>query len=114
VDEEPARALRNLAADDQDGEPEDRAHREGDPPAHVGREQRGVEQEDRADRADRRPDPVAAVDREVDPAAVPRGDQLIDRRVDRRVLAADARSGEEAADEEVPGLVREGGGDGGG
>jgi hypothetical protein len=35
------------------------------------------------------------------------GDQLVDRRVDRRVLASDAHASEEAADEEVPGGERE-------
>src|SRR5699024_5342499 len=41
-----------------------------------------------------------------------RGDELVDRGVDRRVLAADPGAGEEAAEEEVPGGEREGRGDG--
>ena len=56
-------------------------------------------------------DPEAAVDREVDAAAVARRDQLVDRRVDRGVLAADAHAGQEPEDEEVPGREREGGRD---
>ena len=80
---------------------------EREPPAEVGREDRGVQQQQRREAAERRPDPEAAVDREVDPAAVARGDQLVDRRVDRGVLAADAHAGEEAAHEEVPGVERE-------
>ena len=40
VDEEPARALREVAADEQDAEPEQGAHRERDPPADVAREER--------------------------------------------------------------------------
>ena len=55
----------------------------------------------------RRTHPVAPVDREVDPAAVTRRDQLIDGRVDGRVLAADPGAGEEAEEEEVPWRERE-------
>ena len=47
------------------------------------------------------PDPEGAVDRDVDPAAVLRRDQLVDRGVDGGVLAADAHAGEEAG-AEVP------------
>ena len=66
-----------------------------------------VEQDDRGDGADRGAEPVAAVDDQVDAAAHPGRDQLVDRRVDRRVLAADAGAGEEAGDEEVPGGAKE-------
>src|SRR5699024_9014102 len=48
---------------------------------------------------------------EVDPAPHLRGDELVDRGVDRRVLAADPGAGEETAEEEVPGGEGEGGGD---
>jgi hypothetical protein len=44
--------------------------------------------------------PVGAVDPDVDPAPVLRGHHLIDRRVDRRVLAADAHPGDEPGDVE--------------
>ena len=53
-----------------------------------------VEQHEGQRGADRGAEPVGAVDREVDPAARPRGDELVDGRVDRRVLAADAQAGE--------------------
>src|SRR4051794_28015440 len=43
-------------------------------------------------------DPERAVDRQVDLPAHARGDQLVDRRVDRRVLAADAGAGDRPAD----------------
>ncbi len=60
----------------------------------------GVEQEHRQHGAERRAQPVRAVDGQVDHAAASRRDQLVDRRVDGRVLAADAGAGEEPADEE--------------
>ena len=60
-------------------------------------------------RAGRRPHPVGAVDHQVDPSPHARRDQLVDRRVDRRVLAADAGAGEEPAEVEVPGAPGEGG-----
>jgi hypothetical protein len=113
VDEQPARALRHVAAHQQDGEPDHGAGCEGEAPPYVGCEQGGVEQEHRGDRADRGADPVAAVDREIDAPAVAGRDQLVDGGVDRGVLAADAGAGQEAAEEEVPGLRCEGGGHGG-
>ena len=62
-------------------------------------------------RADRRAEPPRAVDREVDPPAHARRDQLVDRGVDRRVLAADPGAGEEAEEEEAPGAPGERGRD---
>jgi len=111
MDEEPARALRDVPADEKDPDPERGADAEGQTPSEVGREQRGVEERDREQRAAGRAEPVAAVDDQVDPTPDPGRDQLVDRRVDRRVLAADARAGEEAGRVEVPGGEREGGGD---
>ena len=57
VDEQPARALRHVPAHEQDGEAEDRAEAEGEPPAEVRGEDRGVEQQQRrrAHRSPRRP-----------------------------------------------------------
>ena len=89
----------------------DRAEEEREPPADVGGEERLVEQHARERRAERGAEPVGAVDREVDPAARARRDQLVDRRVDRRVLAADAEAGEEAEDPERRGAPGEAGGD---
>jgi hypothetical protein len=45
VERQPARALRHVAAHEQDAEREDRAHREREPPADVGVEQVGVQQD---------------------------------------------------------------------
>ena len=114
VDEEPAGALGHVAAHQQDADSEQRADPEGEAPADVGGEQRGVEQDDRGERAAGGPDPVAAVDDQVDAPAHAGGDQLVDRRVDRRVLAADAGAGEESCRVEVPGGEGEGGRHGGG
>ncbi len=111
VDEEPARALGHVAADDQDPDAERRADPEGEAPAEVGGEQAGVEEDGRGEGAAGGADPVAAVDDQVDPAADAGRDQLVDRRVDRRVLAADRGAGEEARRVEVPGGKGEGGRD---
>jgi len=113
VDEEPARALRHVAAHDQDPDAERRPDPKGEAPAEVRGEEGGVEQEDRSEGAGGRAEPVAAVDHQVHPAADPGRNQLVDRRVDRRVLAADPRAGEEARRVEVPGGEGEGGGHGG-
>ena len=51
VDEQPARALRHVAAHEQDADAEDRAEPEGEAPADVGGEQRLVEQHEREQRA---------------------------------------------------------------
>ena len=98
VDEQPARALRDVAADDQDRQSEDEAEPEADAPLQQRRED--VQRGDRQQRAGGGSGPVGAVDQDVDPAAVVGRDQLVDRRVDRAVLAADAHPGDEAAGEE--------------
>src|SRR5690606_28737777 len=88
-------------------QPEDAADAEGQPPAEIGRQQGVVEEQHAAEAADGGAQPVTAVDGEVRPAAVAGGDQLVDGRVDRRVLTADAGPGEEAEQEQVPRLGRE-------
>ena len=107
VDEQPARALGHVPPHEQDREGEHRAEPEGQAPAEVGREEAGVEQEDRGDGTARGTEPVGAVDDEVHAAAHASRDQLVDGRVDRRVLAADAGAGDEAAGVEVEGALRE-------
>ena len=76
-------------------------------PAHVGRQQAGLQQDHRADRAGAGADPEAAVDDEVGAAAMASRDPFLDRRVDRRVLAADAGAGDEAAEGEQGEVVGE-------
>jgi hypothetical protein len=111
VDHQPARALRQGAAHDEDRDRQQGAEPERKAPAQVGGEDRGVEQDSREAGAERRTEPEAAVDREIDPAALLGGDELVDRRVDRGVLAADARTGEEAEEHERPEAECEGGRD---
>ena len=55
VDEQPPRALRHMAADDQDPDPQHGADPEREAPAEVGREQGRVEQRHRKQRADPAP-----------------------------------------------------------
>ena len=96
VDEQPARALRHVAADQQDPDGQDRAEAEGQPPAPLGVDDGRVQERDGQQRADGRADPERSVDADVDPAAVLRRDQLVDGGVDRGVLTADAEPGDEA------------------
>src|SRR5690606_13362917 len=109
VRQQPPGALRQKAAEKEDHDAERRADRESEAPAEIGRQKPGIEKHDRAERAESRAHPEAAVDREVGSPAVPRRDQLLDRGVDRRVLAADPRPGEEAEEEEAPEVPGEGG-----
>jgi hypothetical protein len=72
-----------------------------------------VQEHDRDRGAERRADPETAVDGEIGAAAIARRDQLLDRRVDRRIFTADAGAGEEAEDDEareIPRRRRRGGG----
>jgi hypothetical protein len=108
VDEQPPGALWDSAAHQEDEQPEQGTEAEREPPAEVGGEDRLVEQQQGEQATGGRPHPVAAVDGDVDLATVAGGDQLVDRRVDRGVLTADARPGEESAEEEVPGSECEG------
>ena len=54
----------------------------------------GSSRTNRAHRAQRRADPEAAVDHQIGPSAIARRHQLLDRRIDRGVLAADAGAGQ--------------------
>jgi hypothetical protein len=78
VDEHPVRALGHMPAHDEDPDPEHRADQERDAPADVGREDRRVEQHQRAERAAGRAEPVGAVDDQVHAPAHARRDQLVD------------------------------------
>src|SRR5690606_10297220 len=111
ADEEPARALRYVPADEQDGEPEDDAEPEGDAPADV--DGQVVEQRHGEQGASGGAEPVAAVDEDVDAAAVLAGDEFVDGGVDGRVFAADAEPGQKPEQEEPPHTERERGGEGG-
>src|SRR5687767_8316210 len=96
VDREPAWALRNEAAREEHRETERCADREPDTPADVDRENRRVEQHDGCRRTRHGAEPEASVDDEVHATAYARRNELVDRGIDRRVLAADAEAGERA------------------
>ncbi|MDQ0935283.1 hypothetical protein QFZ49_005255 [Streptomyces turgidiscabies] len=102
VDQQPAWTLGDMPSYDENDQAEEHAQAEGEAPAHVLRQDVRVQRDDRQQRAADRADPEAAVDDEVDPAAVERRDELVDRGVDGRVLASDAEAGEEAEREEPP------------
>ena len=96
-------------AHQQDQQAQRGTEAEAQPPAEVAAGHAGIEQQHRGHRAQRGADPEGAVDRQVDPAAKARRGEFLDGRVDRRVLAADARAGEETEQQEagrVPGQRR--------
>ncbi len=101
VDGQPARALRHVAADQQDEQPEQRTETESHPPADVLGQEVLVQEQQGQRCAGGGAQPVRAVDDQIDPAAQLLGHQLVDGRVDRRVLTADAGPGQEPAREEV-------------
>src|SRR5580765_857811 len=105
--DQPARALRHVTADEQDGEAEDRSQAEGEAPAILGVYPGRIQKEDAHGGSQRGTDPEGAVDAEIDRAAHARGDELVDRRVDRGVFAADAEAGQEAAEGEGDEVERE-------
>jgi len=100
VREQPARALRNQPPDRQDAERQNGADQEAEPPADRLADVRKelVREEGRHGRAE----PPAAVDRQGHAAAHARGNQLVDGRVDRRVLAADPGAREDPKSREAP------------
>ena len=93
VGHEPARALGEGARHEDHDDREHGAHQEREPPADVRGER--VQEDERGERAEDRAGPVAAVDPDVDAAPVLRGHHLVDRGVDRRVLAADSHARDE-------------------
>jgi hypothetical protein len=107
VGQQPARALRHVPPDQHDRDADRRAERERDAPAELGPEDARIEEREAQDGAERRAEPEAAVDREVDATAHARRDQLVDRGVDRPVLAADAEAGHKAERGEGPEIDRE-------
>jgi hypothetical protein len=105
------RGLGHVAAHEHDRQAHDRAQAEGQAPAEIDREEAGVEQRERQRGARGGPEPVGPIDGEIDPPARPGGDELVDGRVDRRVLAADSQAGERPEDPERRGAPRERGRD---
>ena len=107
VEQEPARALGQMAANQEDDASQRRAEDEGEAPAEVRGDEARIEQDDRGRGAERGADPVGAVDDEVDAAAHVRGHQLVDGRVDGRALAADPRARDGAPEREAREADRE-------
>ena len=112
VDDEPAWALGDEAAEEQDADAEDDADSEGEALGDVLIDDVVVEENDSDASPKRGSEPVGGVDDEVDASPEARWDEFVDGGVDGGVLAADTETGDEAelgVAEEVPG---EGGGDG--
>ena len=105
VDEQPARALRHIAADEEHGYGKDRTKTERQPPTDRGIDKRRVQQRDGEQCSTDRADPERAVDHNVHSTPVVRGDQLVDRGVDGRVLTADPGPSQEPACE-IPRRIR--------
>src|SRR5215472_7174479 len=82
-------------------EAEDRSDAESSPPAPVRGQGPRLQKQDRARGSKRGTDPEAAVDRQVGAAAKTRRYKLLDGRVDRRVLAADASAGQSPEEREA-------------
>ena len=113
MDHQPARAFRNRHPHHEHDQAESGAGEVGEPPAEIGTDECGIEQHDRGDRAHRSADPEAAVDHQIGPAAVARRHQLLDRRIDRGIFAADAGAGEKPEQRVACEIPRQRGGRGG-
>ena len=94
----PARALRKVPSHEQDHQAEHRTDEEGQPPAEA--EVDDFEEYERAEGAENRTAPVGSVDCDVDSAAESGGDELVDRRVDCGIFAADTHACDEPGDVE--------------
>ncbi len=112
MDHEPARALRNPEAHDEDDQTEGRTDEETQAPADFGIEQRGVQQHRGRRCAERGADPEGAVNGKIGPAAIARRDEFLDSRVDRGVFAADAGPGQKTEQHVARGAPRKRGGGG--
>ena len=94
VHQKPARALGEVLAHEEDDEAQGRTDQEGDPPRVADGEM--VDDEDEEERGDQRATPVRPVHGDVHAAPVLGRDELVDGRVDGRVLTTDAHAGDEA------------------
>ena len=106
VNDEPARAFGHIAAGGKDEETQNRADPESHSPAQIDGQERRIEQQQRRGGSRRRADPIASVDEQVDLPSHSRRYQFIDRRIDRRIFAANPEAGDPAARchaPEVPG-----------
>src|SRR5262249_27533996 len=111
--EQPSRTFGEMAAGEEDDEPEARSKAEAKPPAEPPRNHVGIEKHERPQRAEGGAEPVGAVDREIGAPADAGREELRNRRADRRIFAADARARESAEEREHGEAVRERGEKGG-
>ena len=102
VGHEPARALGDKAAYENDDDAKSGSHEKGQPPAEIGRNQVCVEQEDGGCRPASCAQPVGGVDEEIDLAPDARGYKLVYGRINGRVFAADTHAGNAAEDRVAP------------
>ena len=94
--DEPSRTLGQMPACEDDDEPDERPDGEADAPTEPDRQDARIEEDEGAERSEGGAEPIRPVDREVGTATNARRKELVDRRVDRGVFAADARAREEA------------------
>ena len=109
----PTRALRQPQTHKENNEAQSRADGKGKPPAQVCRQQTGIEKDDGSGRSQSGTKPETAVDRQIGPATHARRHQLLDGRIDGRIFAADAGTGQEAKEDKAPEIPGKGGGRGG-
>ena len=107
MDREPAGTFRHVAAREEHDKSEQRADEEAGAPADVDRKEFRIEQDQRRHRSQRRADPIAAVDAEIYLSAHAGRNQLIDGGIDRRIFAADAKSGDDPAKRHARKIPRE-------
>src|SRR5918992_3219390 len=108
---EPARALGDVAPDQEHAQAQDRSDPEGEPPTVEHGHEEPAQEGGAQEAAHRRAAPVAAADGERHLTPDPCGDQLVYGRVDRRVLPAYARLRQEPEKGEAPEIPRESGSD---
>ena len=106
--DKPSRAFRHKSAQQQNCRSDNAADAKAEPPSQIDRKNRLVQQERRRQRAARRTKPEAAVDDEVDPAAIFCRDELVDGGVHRCILPANSEPCQQAEKGEAPEIPGEG------
>src|ERR1700722_3793124 len=103
---QPARALRNIQAEHQDRSAQSATHSKRVTPGRRGGNRVTVQKQHRGHRAYRRAHPKGSIDDQIYGAPHLSRNELIDCRIDRRILSADTQTREETKDGEakkVPG-----------
>ena len=102
VKNQPAWTFRQRTPKEEHDEREQRADEKCEAPPDVGLETSRHQEDRRAQRAQHRSHPETAVDREVSAAPIAGRNELLDRGIDCRILAADAGPGEKAEQRKGP------------